>query len=279
MVTDPFYHKEKRKKSGSMLEADAWLDSTLYDFWQALGRGWTRYQDFMALFHVSGWRRFFVEIISDGLTFGAIGAVLMAALALPAFEATATGQFNKAEDISVLFLDRYGNEIGRRGIRSDDSVPLDKLPDYADQGDSRDRGSTLLRPLRRRRLRHGPRAPFEQPRRRRHAGRFVDHPAAGQEPLPQFRAHARAQDRGSLPLGLARVALHQGRDPQALSRPRLHGRRQFRRRGGIRVLLRQAGDRRQPRRSPRCSRASTRRRANGRRTSISPQRAAAPIRC
>ncbi len=32
------------------------------------------------------------------------------------------GQFNKAEDISVVFLDRYGNEIGRRGIRSDDSV-------------------------------------------------------------------------------------------------------------------------------------------------------------
>src|SRR5690606_31936070 len=36
----------------------------------------------------------------------------------------------KAEDISVVFLDRYGNEVGRRGIRSDDSVPLEKLPDY-----------------------------------------------------------------------------------------------------------------------------------------------------
>ena len=129
MVNDPFYSKEKRKKSAKMLEADAWLDSTLYDFWQALGRGWTRYQDFMARFHVSGWRRFFVEIFSDGLTFGAIGAVLMTALALPAFESTATGRFNSSVDISVLFLDRYGNEIGRRGMRSDDSVPLDKLPD------------------------------------------------------------------------------------------------------------------------------------------------------
>ncbi len=129
MVNDPFYSKEKRKKSAGMLEADAWLDSTLYDFWQAMGRWWTRYQDAMSIFHVSGWKRFFVEIISDGMSFGAIGAVLMTALALPAFDATATGRFNKAEDISVLFLDRYGNEIGRRGIRSDDSVPLNKLPD------------------------------------------------------------------------------------------------------------------------------------------------------
>ncbi len=30
----------------------------------------------------------------------------------------------------MIFLDRYGAEIGRRGIRSDDSYPLDKLPDY-----------------------------------------------------------------------------------------------------------------------------------------------------
>ncbi|WP_395013290.1 transglycosylase domain-containing protein [Devosia sp.] len=113
-----------------MLDADAWLDSAMYEFWQSLGRGYTRLQDFFANFRVAGIRRFFVEILSDGLSFGAIGAVLMTALALPAFDATASGQFNRAEDISVIFLDRYGNEIGRRGIRSDDSVPLDKLPDY-----------------------------------------------------------------------------------------------------------------------------------------------------
>jgi len=128
-VQDPFYHKEKRKKKARMLDADAWLDSFLYEFWQAAARGYTRVQDFFAIFQVSGIKRFFVEIISDGLSFAAIGAVLMTALALPAFDATASGKFNKAEDYSVLFLDRYGNEIGRRGIRSDDSVPLDKLPD------------------------------------------------------------------------------------------------------------------------------------------------------
>jgi penicillin-binding protein 1A len=129
-VQDPFYTKEKRKKSSSMLAADAWLDSSLYEFGQSLGRGWTRFQDIMSVFHVSGIKRFFVEVLSDGFSFFAIGCVLMVALALPAFDATASGEFNKAEDYSVVFLDRFGAEIGRRGIRSDDSVALADMPDY-----------------------------------------------------------------------------------------------------------------------------------------------------
>lgn len=128
-VQDPFYVKKKRSKNTSLLAADAWLDSSIYDFTQSFGRGYTQYQDFMSIFHVAGLRRFFVEVLSDGLTFGAIGAVFMLALALPAFDATASGEFNKAEDYSVVFLDRYGAEIGRRGIRSDDSVALEQIPD------------------------------------------------------------------------------------------------------------------------------------------------------
>ena len=129
-MQDPFYHKEKRRKKTRMLAADAWLDSALYDFWQSAGRGYTRIEDFFSRFRISGIKRLFVEIISDAMSFGAIGMVLVTGLALPAFDATASGHFNKAEDISVTFLDRYGNEVGRRGIRSDDSYPLDKLPDY-----------------------------------------------------------------------------------------------------------------------------------------------------
>ncbi len=129
-MQDPFYTKKKKQRNSHLLGADAWLDSTLYDFFQSLGRSYTRLQDVMGRFHVTGIRRFFVEILSDGLTFGVLGGVLMLALALPAFTVTASGEVNKAEDYSVTFLDRYGNEIGRRGIRTDDSVPFDKLPDY-----------------------------------------------------------------------------------------------------------------------------------------------------
>jgi penicillin-binding protein 1A len=84
----------------------------------------------MSRFHVTGIKRFFVEILSDAFTFGAIGAVIVTAFALPAFNIIDRGAFNKAEDYSVVFLDRFGNEIGRRGIRSDDSVALDQMPDY-----------------------------------------------------------------------------------------------------------------------------------------------------
>jgi penicillin-binding protein 1A len=128
-VRDPFYTKKKRQRKLHLLDADAWLDSSIYEFFQSFGRNYNNFREFMSVFHVSGVRRVVTEILSDGLSFGAIGAVLMLALALPAFDETASGEFNKAEDYAVVFLDRYGNEIGRRGIRSDDSVELDKLPD------------------------------------------------------------------------------------------------------------------------------------------------------
>nr|WP_210316312.1 PBP1A family penicillin-binding protein [Devosia oryzisoli] len=113
-----------------MLAADAWLDSSLYEFWRWAGRGYTRFQDFMSIFHVSGIKRLFVELLSDGFSFFAIGCVLMTALALPAFDIIDRGAFNKAEDVSLIMLDRFGNEVGRRGIRSDDSVALKDMPDY-----------------------------------------------------------------------------------------------------------------------------------------------------
>ena len=117
-MQDPFYHKQKRVKDNGnrMLNADAWLDTFLYQLWQSIGAGYTRFHDFMARFHVSGIKRVVVELVSDAFTFGAIGLVLLTALALPAFDATTSGQFNKVEDYSVTFLDKFGNEIGRRGI-------------------------------------------------------------------------------------------------------------------------------------------------------------------
>jgi penicillin-binding protein 1A len=130
-VQDPFYRKQKRSKGRArLLEADAWLDSFLYDGLRSMGRNYTRVQDFFAIFTVRGFKRIFVELASDALSFAAIGAVLMTAFALSAMDATATGEYNKAEDFSVTFLDRYGNEIGRRGIRADDSVELTAIPDY-----------------------------------------------------------------------------------------------------------------------------------------------------
>src|SRR5690606_28785122 len=77
----------------------------------------------------SGWRRGLVELLSEGFTLGAAGSVVMLALALPAFEDTA-GNWRAQDDFAVTFLDRYGTEIGQRGIIQRDSVPIDEMPDH-----------------------------------------------------------------------------------------------------------------------------------------------------
>ena len=72
-----------------------------------------------------------------------------------------------------------------------------------DQGGARHRGPPLLRAFRHRRARHVPRRSHQCEGRRRRPGRLLDHPAARQEPVPEQRAHHRAQDQGGLPRPLA----------------------------------------------------------------------------
>lgn len=129
-MSDPFYEKKKGKTGSSFLRFDSWLDSSLYETFQSLGQGYQRFGDFMSMFRVSGFRRLLVELLSDGLSFFAMGMVLMTALALPAMRVAATGEFNQAEDYAITFLDRYGNEIGRRGIRTNNDFELSSLPEY-----------------------------------------------------------------------------------------------------------------------------------------------------
>ena len=54
---------------------------------------------------------------------------LLLALALPAFRETADDDWLKKSELAVTFLDRYGNEIGSRGIKHNDSIPLEDFPD------------------------------------------------------------------------------------------------------------------------------------------------------
>ena len=64
------------------------------------------------------------------MTMGTAGAILLLALAIPAFHETSDDDWLKKSELAVTFLDRYGNEIGSRGIRHNDSVPLDQFPDH-----------------------------------------------------------------------------------------------------------------------------------------------------
>ncbi len=120
-----------RKERGwnRLLEVDAWVDSTLFRAAQSLRSGFESYTVFMRRFRVRGVGRWSVELACDGLTFGVIGLIVALAFALPAFDETDQG-LRANVDVSVTFLDRYGNEIGKRGILLNDAVPLDELPDH-----------------------------------------------------------------------------------------------------------------------------------------------------
>ncbi len=121
--------KPKAPRAGIFLAIDAWIDSSLYEAGFRAREFWESMTIFSRRFRVSGWRRAVIEVLSEGFTMGAAGSVILLALALPAFEETA-GNWRQRDDFAVTFLDRYGNEIGQRGIIQRDSIPVDEMPDY-----------------------------------------------------------------------------------------------------------------------------------------------------
>src|SRR5688572_4809108 len=85
----------------------------------------------MDRFHVAGWKRWvLVEPASEAATMGMAGLVLALALALPAFYETSDEDWLKKSELAVQFLDRYGNEVGARGIKHNDSIPIEEFPDH-----------------------------------------------------------------------------------------------------------------------------------------------------
>ena len=121
--------KKRGRLSAGMLAVDAWLDSTLYELRFRAQQFWESATIFFRRFRVKGWRRGVVEVLSEAFTMGAGGSVVMLALAMPAFQET-VGDWRNRDDFAVTFLDRYGNEIGQRGIIQRDSVPVDEMPDH-----------------------------------------------------------------------------------------------------------------------------------------------------
>ena len=57
--------------------------------------------------------------------------MLMLMLAIPSFlrETSDENWLKKSRAFAVTFLDRYGNEIGNRGIKHNDSVTLEDMPE------------------------------------------------------------------------------------------------------------------------------------------------------
>src|SRR6186713_65392 len=113
-----------------MLDLDARIDSTLFSSARGTRELYERFSTFMHRFYVGRWKRWvFIEPLSEAATIGLGGLILMLALAVPAFRETADDDWLKKSDLAVSFLDRYGNPIGSRGIKHNDSIPLEDFPD------------------------------------------------------------------------------------------------------------------------------------------------------
>ena len=120
----------KQRLRTYLLDLDARLDFGLFHSGRMAREGFERFRDFMDRFHVAGWRRWLVvEPLSELATLGTGGLLLALALAVPAFRETSDEDWLKKSELAVVFLDRYGNEIGSRGIKHSSAVALADFPD------------------------------------------------------------------------------------------------------------------------------------------------------
>jgi penicillin-binding protein 1A len=130
-LREPLHQGLKLKLKRLLLDFDSILDSSVFHAARWLREYYERFSTFMDRFHVSGWRRWVVvEPLSEGATLGLGGLIVMLALAIPAFRETSDDDWLKKSELAVTFLDRFGNEVGSRGIRHNDSIPLEQYPDH-----------------------------------------------------------------------------------------------------------------------------------------------------
>ena len=118
-----------KRRTINWLGIDAWFDSMRAGAWEAFKDRYNGASSFFARFRLTGVSRVATEFASEGMTLFAGGLVVLYLASLPAlleFDESKIG----ATKYSVKFLDRYGNEIGMRGIMQNDAVPLEDIPDH-----------------------------------------------------------------------------------------------------------------------------------------------------
>src|SRR6201996_5101135 len=113
------------------LDLDARLDFSVFQGGHWARDTYERFTTFMDRLHIAGGTRWLlIEPLSEAATLGTGGIILMLALAIPSFRETSDDNWLKKSELAVNFLDRYGNEIGTRGIKHNDSVTLEDMPDH-----------------------------------------------------------------------------------------------------------------------------------------------------
>ena len=119
-----------KRVSRAFLELDAFFDSSLFESGERSRNAYSAFITVMDRLHVSGWRRLLVEMACEGSNIALGVGIVALFFAIPAFEDTSGADWLKKEDLAVTFLDSYGQVVGRRGIKHDNSVPIEQMPKY-----------------------------------------------------------------------------------------------------------------------------------------------------
>ncbi len=119
-----------RSVKRTLLAIDAFVDSAMYEGGRrslAILKAIAAFSDGL---HVSGLRKAMIDMTCEGLNLSIVGLLAVLTLAQPAYRLTSDEDWLKRQDLAVTFLDRYGVEVGQRGIKHDDAIPFDELPDH-----------------------------------------------------------------------------------------------------------------------------------------------------
>jgi penicillin-binding protein 1A len=116
--------------SRALLALDAAIDSSMFDAKRRVVAAFETIDSASDRLHLAGGPRILVELACEALTLGLAGLLVVLALAIPAFQETADDDWLSRGDLAVTFQDRYGAEVGKRGIKRDEGVPFEELPDY-----------------------------------------------------------------------------------------------------------------------------------------------------
>ena len=119
-----------RQCRGPCLHSTPLSNSTIFDVRQRVFSILRAVDDASDRMHLSGAARILVELACEALTLGLAGLLVVLTLAIPAFQETADDDWLKRGDLAVTFQDRFGVEVGKRGVKHDDAVPFEELPNY-----------------------------------------------------------------------------------------------------------------------------------------------------
>ena len=126
---DKFSRNGRRRRVIDWLGLDARIDSSIASVWEETKDRYNAFSAFFARFRLSGPKRLFNELVSEGLTLAVGGFAVLYVVAIPALMEFDESKIS-AGRYAVKFIDKNGTELGQRGILHSDAVGLEEIPDH-----------------------------------------------------------------------------------------------------------------------------------------------------